>query len=635
MMEAAPLPSFVLRRSQGLFVDPCGTDCGERFVAFVDQVFGNDALFRDLDYANFERLLYGPWSAPGESPPILLATGIRDFSEERRQLYKALAVSEDGARAEYLFEAVFIDAEETSNEEPADGSRPGSAAPEPATLEFDEFVAHLWSGGVRFGIDAARVRKAIGSAERGRLVVANEREPRPGCDAGIEDKSRSLRRDNSPTRLGNGQHDLGSFKNRFPQVRKNEPLLRKTPRIPGEPGRKVSGEIVEPGIPEDFDLDLMAGPGTRIERRTDGQYIVSTMSGFVDIDKNSNRISISEKMIGREGVSMHATGNLRLMGDDYEEYGEVEAQRMVEGKNMTFHAAVHGNLISRGGLVCLEQNLDSGKITNPGGEIVVKGRVSASVLEATGGTIRLCRAEGCVISATRVEIEHAVCCEIIAAEVDVSNSEGCTIAAQSAAIKTASAHKRRETVVSMLVPNDAENAARQAEVETRLGETQSRIEEAAAARVAVESGQEYAGYLNLQAKIARGEIKISAAQADGLRKLIARFAAQTQQLRVLAQKHDQLLDEQDNAKAQLASLKNDSTSAMASKCEIAEVTGETVVQLLHYSPEKDFLAGAALEQVRTRLRTRNMSHQRLFFDDTGSFSWQYASAAKVAEDEVV
>ena len=246
MMEAAPLPSFVLRRSQGLFVDPCGTDCGERFVAFVDQVFGNDALFRDLDYANFERLLYGPWSAPGESPPILLATGIRDFSEERRQLYKALAVSEDGARAEYLFEAVFIDAEETSNEEPADGSRPGSAAPEPATLEFDEFVAHLWSGGVRFGIDAARVRKAIGSAERGRLVVANEREPRPGCDAGIEDKSRSLRRDNSPTRLGNGQHDLGSFKNRFPQVRKNEPLLRKTPRIPGEPGRKVSGEDFAP-----------------------------------------------------------------------------------------------------------------------------------------------------------------------------------------------------------------------------------------------------------------------------------------------------------------------------------------------------------------------------------------------------
>ena len=81
---------------------------------------------------------------------------------------------------------------------------------------------------------------------------------------------------------------------------------------------------MEPALPKDFDFKALAGIGTKVEQRADGEYIVSTMEGFLSLDSATNQVSVTARIVSHEGVSMRTTGDLKLTGDDYEEHGEVE-----------------------------------------------------------------------------------------------------------------------------------------------------------------------------------------------------------------------------------------------------------------------------------------------------------------------
>ena len=617
-----PLPSFVLRRADGLFINPKALENADRFMKFVERIFGDASFFHDLHHANFERLLYDDWPLSNMSEPLRLAADIRSFEPARQRIYKGFATSSDGRLAHYLFELVFIDTDETLDGAATESSPTPLAKSLVATLCFDEFVAHAWKNGVRYGIDAARVREAIEKSERGRMVVASWREPKPGVDAGIEEKCTSLHRDDSPTLLANGQLDLGRFRNRFPQVRAGEPLFRKTPRTPGDPGRKVCGTPVECEVPKDFDIALLAGPGTRLENREDGQTIVAAITGFVDIDKSSHRIAICEKMVGREGVSMRTTGNLRLSGEGYEEYGEVDAKRVIEGKDMTFHANAYGNLISSGGTITIGQNLISGKVSNPGGQVLARGLASASAIGAPGGTLRLQRAEGCVIWANRVEIEHAVCCEIFATKVRAGNAEGCTITTQCADIGVSSAYKGRENAVTLLIPSQEEDMVKCAEAQKHLELLHSRLKTVTAEKGSLEKNKAFGEFLKLQSGIARGKIKVLAEHAAGFRQMHARMAPANQQYQATVLELDALHQEIAKARELLSSLQAMLLSAKPTRCAIASINGETMVQSLHDAPNENLLDGTRLQQIRSWMKSNKQSHQRLYSGDSGNFLWQ-------------
>jgi len=336
------LPSFVLKRDDGLYVDAVRAALDAQFTRFVDSVFAEGAYFPNVDYAVLSRLLYqaaGPASTKTEW--LKLSDQLAAFPESRRALYKSIKIIGDAERAEYLFEPVFVEADA------AEGESPATAQPVPAKLVFDEFVAHAWGQGVRAGIDDKTVRRIIETGEMGLIEIAKWIEPAAGQDASIQEISDALHRDNAPKQLANGHIDLGHFKNRYPQIAKNVALLKKTPRVLGQPGRNLSGELLEPDMPKDFDFKALAGIGTQVEQRSDGEYIVSIMEGFLTLDSTTNQVSINAKIVSHEGVSMRTTGDLVLTGDDYEEHGEVEELRTVEGKNMTFCADVYGSLISR------------------------------------------------------------------------------------------------------------------------------------------------------------------------------------------------------------------------------------------------------------------------------------------------
>lgn len=621
------LPDSVARNADGVFVDPAAMGGGDAFARFADRVFTGGAYFRGLDYPVFLDLLRGiARTVPGK-PAVRLAADLLSFAPQRRALYKAVKIAADGESAEYLFEPVSLEIEEASAEETV-------ARSEPTRLTFDEFVAHLWLSGVRFGIDEKTVRRAIETGDTERVEVAHECAPTAGVDARLEEVSKALHRDDSPKMLPNGQIDLSQFGNRYPQVQEGEVLLRKLPRKPGEPGRRLSGEIIEPEMPADFALGQMAGAGTRIEQRDDGEYIVAAMTGFLDIDPKSNQVAVTEKIISREGVSMRTTGNLSLAGEDYEEYGEVQERRVVEGKNMTFHANVYGSLLSRGGMIRVEATLSGGRASSPGGEVVIAQRASASVVEALRGKVHIKYAEGCTISAGEVVVEHAVMCQIVAESVEIGTAEGCAVAARSVNIAVCTARKDTESVISMLVPDLAAQAEDARRIAGELADKRAELERSRERLTAMQRHEEFAKFLSLQARIKKGEIRLAPAQAASLQKAAAQFAPAIQELRTLSARMHVLSEAVAALTHEAQALEQaQATQGEGIRCLIESVTGDTIVRTRHHDGSQGLFGEGQLSTLINQLRGFGEAHERLFSGCSGRFGWQYGAEPGPAEEE--
>ncbi|CAK0747793.1 conserved hypothetical protein [Gammaproteobacteria bacterium] len=632
----ASLPSFIIKRPEGLFVDTTKVGIDDRFMRFVDSVFADGAYFFGLEFVNFNRLLYELEQVSKLTAPVRLATDIRVFTLKRRAIYRAVQLSTDGTSAEYLFEAVFLESidDPSVSKEVGNASsvilKKGSAQLEPTKLNFDEFVAHLWTNGVRAGIEETVVRRVIskdGGIER--TKVALWREPVAGKNAEIEEKNKSLRRDNSPKLLRGGVVDLSAFQNHFPQVMKDELLIRKIPCILGVPGRKVTGELVEAAPPTDLDLTKLAGPGTRVEVRPDGQYIVANLTGFVTIDKSCNQISIAEKIVNRAGVNIRTTGNLKLSGDNYEEFGEVQEQRIVEGKNIILHNDVFGTIISRGGTILLGKNLVNGRASSPGGEITVQGRASAAVLDAPNGTIHIKHAEGCTISGGHLILESATRCQIIGNRVEIGTAAGCIIIAQSATIAVSNVHRHQETVVTMLTPNQLATEKKQTELRKRMTGIFPKLETTRKEIESIRGQKEFGNFLALKERLSKGEIQITPAQQDNLFKITNRFATLTQQLRALESTLEELQRTYSDFEEQLRELKQESDSVGTDiQCTISSIKGETIVRTLRVDSSTDTFSGEGLKALIAKTRNLDTIQNRLFSGSSANFSWRYKPIAE-------
>jgi len=627
------LPAFVERKPDGLFVGTVAARFDAGFFGFVERVFGAGTCFTDLDYAAFQELLFGELNTSGSV--LRLAADIKPFPGDRKMLYRAVKLSADQAVAEYMFEPVEIEVEELV---PVYGAAGADGIAEivgqeavrrsvPTRLDFDEFVAAMWEKGVHFGIDATGVRAAIESSLVQRLEIARMQAPTAGCDASIEEKTEALHRDNAPRILPDGRMDLRQFKNRFPQIAAGVRLLHKLPRVLGKAGYDVAGTRLEPALPKDFDFAALAGPGTYFENGAEGEFIVSAIDGFLNIDTQSNQVSVTEKIVSREGVSMKTTGDVTLTGDEFEEHGEVQERRVVEGRHMTFFSDVHGKIISRGGRIVLKGNIAGGQASSPGGSIVVMGRASRATLEARGGEIQVEFAEGCTIVGSRVTVNQAVNCDILGEVVSLGVSEGCAIAAKRVMIVESKARKEIETIVALLVPDF-----------TRHDRDAGALEEArqqAAQRVAVQDGKlaqlmaetGFKQYLALATTIAKGGAKLSAQHEANWRQAQASFKTQvcnwqaTQQERGAAQTR---LDELMAELTELADRKLHVGDGIA--CTIERIRGDTLVRRLAFQPDQSVIGGEQARELASHLREFGISGDRLFWGDSGEFSWCYAPA---------
>jgi hypothetical protein len=620
------LPAYVTLRPEGVFINLSPPPAQDILQLFVDRLFANETRFVGLDYACFLRLLYGDAAEPigNGVKEIRLASGIVRFPPERMELYKGVKILDNGERAEYMFQPAFI---ETVTDEPVYGD-PGEDGVKPVVdhirhverqatqLDFDEFVASMWAKGVRFGINVNAVRDALKKGATTRMDIALQRDPAESKDAEVVEESDHLRQDNAPMILPNGKADLHRAKNRFPQIAKDAPLLRKIPRALGKPGYRVTGTVIEPRAPEDLDLGALGGEGTRIDQSSKGELLVAAMDGFLVIDESTGRISVTKKIENKDGISAKSTGDIKLTVEEYIEHGEVQEGRVVEGKHMTFLSNVFGTVISHGDIE-LNKNLSGGRAQSIGGNIFIKGKTLNSTLEAWDGKISAEFVEGSLIMGKSVAIGHAVNCEIIAEELQLGDAEGCAIAGKNLQIVSSNARKNRETIISMQLPDIASYDKQIAEARTSLAQIEQAIQAKNREIAATQSGPGFAKYLAISEKIRAGEIKFTPEQQAGWQQIVNQFAPIVKGSEELMKKR-LVLEETIKQWAQKRE-----TCGAGEYCKIDAILGDTMVQKISSNRGMSLFRSLPQQELRTKLQQLSVAQERIFTGDQGSFEWHF------------
>jgi hypothetical protein len=600
----------IVQRADGVYADSAVP--AQALADAVDGIFRGGSLLAGLDYAVFLKLLFddGPRDGGGT---VRIAAAIQPFDAARRALYRPLKLG--GGRAEYYFEPVWL-------ADPADPGAPGAAT----RLDFDEFAADLWLKGIRFGIEAAAVRAAIAAPKADRVTVAQRREPVPGTDARIVEVSDDIHRSNAPRQLSNGRLDLHSFQNRFPQIQPGVRLLQKIAAGAGSGGVDLSGARLPATPGADTDLAPYAGAGTRVERAREGEFLVSQRAGFLSVDAKTSQISIEDKIVSRDGVSARTTGNLQLSGD-YEEFGEVQENRTIEGEGITVHGDVYGRLMSRGGTILLRANLVGGSAHNKRGDIRVRGVASGALIQALDGAVVLERAENCIVAGTRVTIAHAVNCEIVGDEVTVGQAEGSAIAGRRVTVDGAAPRKQGEMQVFVLQPEGppvVELIAAVAQRIAQFGELAARHKEEMA-RLAGRA--DVRRYLMVASKVRKKEIDLSPEQARQFQRMAQEVAPALKEVAEASARVKAVEAEQQKGAQMLAGLEAQRLdAACVAQVDVRLVQGETQVRVLGFSPTGGSPYLMAPREIRARLRGPQRG-ALLFAGAQGSFSWNSELAA--------
>lgn len=630
------MPAFISNRADGVFVDLVqllAADGG--FQRFVDRLFGSGARFVGLDYAAFLKLLYDTeWLLENQNKlsPLKVAASIARFQPKRQALYRMVKINADATRAEYMFEPAHM---EESHQEPvygpvgADGVMPivgyeTKTKEVPTKLDFDEMVADMWLKGVKFGLREDAIRKFIASGETARAPIALHLDPTAGSDAEIIEVCADLHRDNSPKILANGKADLGAYKNRFPHVGKGTRLLKKVPRRLGKPGRKVSGETIDPGMPKDLDLQKLSSTGTAVEQAADGEYIVATMDGFLGIDAKSNSIAITEKIETKDGISAKTTGDLALAVDEFVEHGEVQEGRTVKGRHMTFLADVFGNVISQGGNISISGNASGGRVESQGGNVTLSKRATRAVVLARDGEVTVAQCESSLLFGRVVRVEQAVNCEIIADEVYADTVEGCVIAGKLVKIRSSGERRGKETLVTMMVPDCSGTEQRIAAMQKQQAEAQAAIVSKSTQAAAVKADPEFAKFLGLYDRIKSGALKLTAEQTGNWQKLAAKNATTMQQLTALNEEVAALEKSVKDIDQEISSsaLEQDAMGEGIS-CAIETVTGHTVGQTMRTTKGMAVFSGKSGSDIVSMLHTKDEFKTRLFSEDDGTIDWKF------------
>ncbi len=601
------LPSAIVKRADGVYFETgaSAVSC----LSAVSQIFLSSAYFTDLDYAVFTKLLYncGPDLPENvvNKPLIRFAGGIEPFYPQRRALYKSVKII--NGEAEYYFEPVFFEVPDM----PA----------QPARLNFDEFVSDMWVKGIRFGIDAPVVRDVIVTGRLARVIVARRLNAAPGRDAAIVEVSQDIHRSNAPREKSDGKLDLQAFQNRFPQVKPNVKLLRKVPRTAGVRGFELSGIVLEPPVSKDIELASVAGEGTVIESLRDGEYLVSAVEGFLSVDPGTKRISIGPKIISREGVSARTTGNLLLTGE-YEEFGDVQEQRSVDGGNITIHGDVFGIINSRGGDIVLSRNLMGGTATNADGGIRVQGVASGAVLQTKRGEVVLARAESCIISGTRVVIDEASNCEIMAEEVIIKVAEGCAIAARKIEITSAGPRRQHEMLLYTLVPDTSRFDKKIAELQPRVQQAEREANLRKAEIDAITGQTEVRNYLTLATRVRKREVTLTPEQEPLFQKMAAAVGPSLKAVAKISLAMKAAQVQQEQAREEVNQVQRQKTSVMrGSRCVVHMLTGDVLLRTMSFVPEGPPAHDRPAKEVKAKVRTTAAGMTTIFSGGTGPVEW--------------
>jgi len=627
-----PLPAFILPQEGELFIDRSKLGHADDFAHFVAEIFTSGHFFAGLNYVTFTNTLYGNDLALA-SEPERLAHAIQRFDPARRSIYKGIKLEVNNAYAEYFFEQpVYMERLEKKprfgpSDEFGEAQIIGEqiiAHAEVSYYDIDEFIADMWLKGVKFGINIDTVSDIINNKRAERVKFAHKQAPIPAIDASLQEIFAGLHRDNSPKMLDNGRHDLRQYSNRFPQIGSNVDIFHKIPLQVSVPGFTVTGEpLVLPGAPKNFNLANLAGPGTRIERRGNEEYIVSSCEGFLDLDTRTNLVSVSETVINKEGVSLRTTGDISLAGDHFENHGDVQERRLVDGKHMTFHGDIFGQIESRGGDVKIKGNVISGSVSSRSGSIHLEGRASRAQIDARGGRVEIELAEGSRIIGKLVRIKRAVRCEIIADRVEADSLESCTIATLELKARRAGVFKNDENRFYLIKPDITHLLKQQQDTQTELDKLRVDMAGRQSNIDVIKSQPDLVKYLALNQRVKNGELKLNDQQYQQLQSAGQRFTIPLRTLRTLTNEIEQIQAAIDRRQSMLTHAQTLRASVQANLHSfIKEIVGDTNIRLMAVDYFEPPLADVQIDAIIARLQRTENQGPAIFSGHSGSFSWR-------------
>jgi len=119
-----------------------------------------------------------------------------------------------------------------------------------------------------------------------------------------------MHKNRAPKQSASGMFDFSQFTVSFPEVKKDEKILKKVPRVYGIDGRDVEGNSLTAPLPKDMSLKNFSGEGTRILEENGVEYIVANLDGFLAVDQKNKTVSVSATIVQKEGIAHKTTGNL-------------------------------------------------------------------------------------------------------------------------------------------------------------------------------------------------------------------------------------------------------------------------------------------------------------------------------------
>ena len=454
--------------------------------------------------------------------------------------------------------------------------------------------------------------------------LARRLAPVDGDAARVEEVTNELHRSDAPLQLANGKLDLMSFQNRFPQVQIGTRLLRKVPRTAGSPGFELTGIPILAEIGKDLDLAVYAADGTGIDVVPAGEFLIARRDGFLNVDPKSSRIAISDKIVSHDGVSARTTGNLHLSGD-YEEFGEVQEQRIIEGDSITVHADVYGHVLSRGGAVRLECNLVGGSARNLNGGVRVLGVASSATIQAARGDVILGRAENCVISGARIRVETAINCEIMGDDVEVAHAEGSAIAGRRVKIGSAAPWKQGEMLVYLLRPDCARIDDAMAQVRERIGQFGQLAARHRASIDTLAAQPHLSKYLKIAPRIRSGDLVLKPEQVPQFQRMTDTAGPALKELGRLSDEANKLDAERQSGMEVLGRLEAQRYDRVgAAQIMLEAIAGEVQVRALPYEPDLGCIWDQGPRDIRLRLRDA-MGTELLHAGRDGAWAWDSTS----------
>ncbi len=295
-------------------------------------------------------------------------------------------------------------------------------------VDRQQVLDALQAAGVISGILDTNIDAAIATGQAEAILAAQGREPVCGQDARLEKLVPDIT-ERHPIEDEHGKVDLRNL-GQFITVRTGEPLMRRVPPTPGEPGENVRGEA----IPAKPGKDLHFAPGLKgtALATDDENLLVAAISGQPKLVPNGVTV---EPILAVENVDITTgyldfEGAINIAGDvkagmrvtatsDVTIGGVVEAAEVHAGGNIVVKGGIFGNWTG-------EQTPQESGDTAPKSKVHVATSIhSDAQIFADGSVSALFVENGCVEAGSSISIEkHAIQSQLTAINQIIVGKDG-------------------------------------------------------------------------------------------------------------------------------------------------------------------------------------------------------------------